>query len=133
MSIYELKHRKDKTVDQHLEKASVELTDFYKRIDIGIRDICSKIECYSTNREIIYRSSINFVYLQVQTNKNRLKLYLRSINGIMNDPKGLTKTSRPLGSLDRQLYIAPYEEKIGKFSINDIMFLIRQSYDKAQL
>lgn len=52
-----------KTVDQHLEGASDELIDLFTRIDSEIKNISSEVERYTTNSEIIYKTSRNFVYM----------------------------------------------------------------------
>jgi predicted transport protein len=121
-----------KSVEQHLQKASVELEDFFNRIDKSISSISPKVVRYTTHDEIIYKKNRNFVYLTVQPKKNCLKLYLRTMNGEMIDLKQLTKPARPLGYLKILLSISPGDEKAGIFSIDYIIGLIRQSYDSTE-
>ncbi len=124
-----------KTVDKHLQGASEELKDFFHQIDNGINGISSDIERYTTNAEIIYKTSRNFVYLTVQTKNNCLKLYLRTTNDVMIDNRNLTTHVTRLsgyGNLTRQLYISPKDEQSGKFTIDDVLALIHQSYDSTQ-
>ena len=124
-----------KTVDQHLLYASEELKDLFYRIDTGIKEISSEIERYTTNAEIIYTTSRNFVYLAVQNKSNCLRLLLRTMNDKLIDRKGLTMPipkTHGYGNITRQLHITPKDEQTGKFSIDDIMVLINQSYDSTQ-
>ncbi|MCD4680188.1 MAG: DUF5655 domain-containing protein [Bacteroidales bacterium] len=124
-----------KTVEQHLQGASGDLKDLYSRIDIEIRNISSEVESYTTNAEIVYKTSRNFVYLAVQNKNNCLRLLLRTINDIIIDDNNLTRKTpktHGYGHITRQLHIAPKDEQVGKFSIDDIMDLITQSYDTTQ-
>lgn len=124
-----------KTVEKHLQGAADELKDLFLRLDTEIRNISSEVERYTTNQEIIYKTSRNFVALAVQNKNKSLRLLLRTTNDNMIDNKGLTKMipkSHGYGNITRQLHISPEEEKAGKFSIEDIMDLINQSYDATQ-
>lgn len=127
--------RTAKTVDQHLFGASEELKDLFNRLDIEIREISSEIERYTTNAEIIYTTSRNFVYLAVQNKSNCLRLLLRTSDDNLVDKKNLTKQipkTHGYGNITRQLHISPLDEKKGTFTIEDIMELINQSYDSTQ-
>ncbi len=124
-----------KTVDQHLHGASNELKDLFYRIDLEIKNISSEVERYTTNAEIIYKTSRNFVYLSIQNKNNCLRFLLRTMNDYIIDEKKLTKNipkTHGYGNITRQLRIAPKDEKSGKYTINDIMKLIDQSYDSTQ-
>ena len=124
-----------KTVEQHLQGASVELKDLFNRIDREIKNISSEVERYTTNAEIIYKTSRNFVYLAVQNKSNCLRLLLRTNNNNLIDNKQLTKEipkTHGYGNITRQLHISPKDESTGLFSIDDIMDLINQSYDSTQ-
>jgi predicted transport protein len=124
-----------KTVEQHLQGASVELKDLFNRIDTEIKNISSEVESYTTNAEIIYKTSRNFVYLAVQNKNNCLRLLLRTNNDYVIDKKQLTKAipkTHGYGNITRQLHISPKDESTGLFSIDDIMDLINQSYDSTQ-
>lgn len=122
-----------KTVNQHLQGASDELKDLFERIDIGIREISSEVKRHTSTKEIIYTTSINFVYLAVQNRNNCLKLYLRTTYVNLIDSKNLTKPHyKNQGNITRQLRISPKDEKDGKFIIEDIMDLIHQSYESSQ-
>ena len=136
MSAFEKKKRRisndirnRRTENQLLENASVELLDLYNRLDNGIREISYEIKKHTSISEIIYSTTKNIVYLCVQSRKNRLKLYLRTTDDVMIDYKNLTSpTLSSHGNITRRLIISPLEEKIGKFSIDDLINLIHQSY-----
>ena len=124
-----------KTVEQHLNGASKELIDLFNRIDSEIQNISSEVERYTTNAEIIYKTSRNFVYLAVQNKNNCLRLLLRTSNDNLIDEKKLTKKipkTHGYGNITRQLYLSPKDEKLDKFSIEDIINIINQSYDSTQ-
>jgi len=124
-----------RTVEQHLQGSSDDLKDLFYRIDKAIKEISSEVESYTTNAEIIYKTSKNFVYLAVQNNHNCLRLLLRTMNDDFIDNKNLTKPipkTHGYGNITRQLHISPKDEQTRKFSINDIMELINQSYVSTQ-
>lgn len=124
-----------RTVEQHLQGATDELKDLFYRVDTAIKSISSEVDTYTTNQEILYKTSRNFVCLAVQRNNNCLRLLLRTLNDSLIDNKNLTKTipkTHGYGNITRQLYISPKEEQEGKFSMEDIMELIIQSYDTTQ-
>ncbi len=124
-----------KTVDQHLQGASDELIDLFTRIDLEIKNISSEVERYTTNTEIIYKTSRNFVALAVQNKNNCLRLLLRTTDDNLIDEKKLTKKipkTHGYGNITRQLHLSPKDEHSDKFSIEDIMNLISQSYDSTQ-
>lgn len=124
-----------KSVEEHLEGASKDLKDFFHRIDLEIRNISSEVERYTTNAEIIYKTSRNFVYLAVQNKNNCLRLLLRTTDDKIIDEKDLTKKipkTHGYGNISRQIHISPNDEKSGKYTVEDIMILINQSYDSTQ-
>jgi predicted transport protein len=124
-----------KTVEQHLQGASSDLVDLFNRLDIEINEISSEIERYTTNAEIIYKTSRNFVYMAIQNKNNCLRLLLRTTNDDIIDSKNLTKAipkTHGYGNITRQLHISPKEEQAGKFTIDDVMELINQSYESTQ-
>ncbi len=127
--------RESKTVEQHLETASPDLKDLFYRIDNEIKNISTQIERYTTNAEIVYKTSMNFVYLAVQTSNNCLRLLIRTNNDQIDDSLQLTKKipkTHGYGNITRQLHISPNDEKKAKFTINDIIALIMQSYEATQ-
>lgn len=77
----------------------------------------------------------NFIYFAVQNKNNCLRLLLRTSDDNLIDEKKLTKKipkTHGYGNITRQLYLSPKDEKSEKFSIEDIMGLINQSYDSTQ-
>jgi len=131
----ERKPRIAKSVDQHLQGASNELRDLFTRIDIEIKNISAEVEIYTTNQEILYKTSRNFVCLAIQNKNNCLRILLRTNNDEMVDSKILTTKipkTHGYGNITRQLIISPKDEKDGKFTIEDILGLINQSYDSTQ-
>ena len=124
-----------KTVDQHLEGASEELIDLFTRVDSEIKNISSEVERYTTNAEVIYKTSRNFVCLAVQNKNNCLRLLLRTSDDNLIDEKNLTKKipkTHGYGNITRQLHLNPKDEQSAKFSFEDIMNIINQSYDSTQ-
>lgn len=127
--------KKAKTVEQHTKGASKELVGLFYRINSEILDISSEIERYTTNGEIIYKTSRNIVYLSVQNKNNCLRFLLRTSNDNIVDEKKLTKPipkTHGYGYITRQLSLSPEDKMSGKVSIEDIMKLINQSYESTQ-
>ena len=127
--------REARTVDQHLEGASSELKDLFSRIDIEIMNISSEVERHTSNAEIIYKTSQNFAYLRIQKRNNCLKFFILTSNDKMYDPKNLSKPiakSNNQGNITRQVNISPEEERSGKYSVNDVVNLLIQSYDSTR-
>lgn len=124
-----------KTVAQHIEGASKELIKLFTRIGYEIMNISSEVERYTTNAEIIYKTSRNFVYLAIQNKNNCLRLLLRTSDDNLMDENVLTKKipkTHGYGCITRQLHLNPKNEQSGKFSVEDIMNIINQSYDSTQ-
>ena len=127
--------RQAKTVDQHLQGASEKLVELFNRLDSEIQNISSEVERYTTNAEIIYKTSRNFVYLAVQNKNDCLRLLIRTTDDKITDEKNLTKKipkTHGYGNITRQLHILPKEEQMEKYSMDDIMSLINQSYESTQ-
>jgi len=124
-----------KTVDQHLEGASSELIDLFTRIDSEIKSLSSEVERYTTNSEIIYKTSRNFAYMVIQNKKNCLRIHLRTSDDNLIDAKKLAKKipkTHGYGNITRSLSLFPKDEKSLKFTIEDVMNLIEQSYQSTQ-
>lgn len=127
--------RQAKRVEQHLQGASEKLGDLFNRLDSEIQEISSEVERYTTNAEIIYKTSRNFVYLAVQNKNDCLRLLIRTTDDKINDEKNLTKKipkTHGYGNISRQLHISPKEIEMEQYSMDDIMNLINQSYDSTQ-
>lgn len=124
-----------KTVEEHLSSASKELGDLFNRLDSEISNISGDIERYSTNAEVLYKTSVNFLCIAIQPKNHSLRLLLRTSNDMMNDKLNLTTKipkTHGYGNVTRQLYLKPEEEKAGKWSLADIIELITQSYETTQ-
>lgn len=126
--------RAPKSVEQHLEKSSKELKELFNIFNNKILDISSEIERYTTNAEIIYKTSFNFAYLSIQNKKNCLRYLIRTENDVIKDPKQLTEQipkTHGYGNITRTLFV--YPNKIDKeYTIDDIMDIIIQSYSTTQ-
>ena len=129
------KLREPKSIDEHLNNCTTKLKDLFYAIDSRIFDISSEIERYTTYSEILYKTSRNFACLAVQKNKNNLRIYLRTINDEIHDPKNITKKVPEhfgYGNITRVIYISPEHIENKMYSIDDIMELILQSYNTTQ-
>ena len=127
--------RPAKPIELHLEGSSSELKQLFYRLDKEILNISSEIERYTTNREILYRTSKNFACLAIQNKSNCIKFLLRTSNDEIIDSKNLTTLipkTHGYGNITRQLYVSPEDEKSNRFSIDDIVSLIIQSYESTQ-
>jgi len=126
--------RTPKSVEQHLERSSKELKELFNILNDKILDISSEIERYTTNSEIIYKTSFNFGYLAIQNKKNCLRYLIRTENDIINDPKRITEKipkTHGYGNITRALFV--YPDKIDKdYTVDDIMDIIIQSYSTTQ-
>lgn len=123
-----------KTVEEHLNDIPDDLKKLFWDINNKILDISSEIERYTTNSEVIYKTSFNIAYLSIQKQKKCLRYLLRTENDYLKDPKHLTKKipkTHGYGKISRILYV--YPSKIDKdYSIEDILDLISQSYNTTQ-
>ena len=83
---------------------------------------------------MLYKTSFNFVCLAAQKKNNRIRIYLRTIQDKINDPKQLTeKVPKEFGygNITRVMYLNTND--FGrKYSLGDIMELILQSYNTTQ-
>jgi|GEM_PF-302865 len=126
--------RPKKTIEELFEGAAPELFSLFTRLDESIMGINSEIERYTTSIEVLYKTSLNFVCLAAQKKKNRIRIYLRTIQDKIHDPKQLTENVPQefgYGNITRVMYLDPNDfEK--KFSLDDIMQLIMQSYKTTQ-
>lgn len=130
-----LPSRPPKTIEQHLQGTSNELRSLFFQLDEQIKLIDSRITSYTTFQEILYRNSVNFVCTAVQKQANRLRILLRALDGEIVDPKNITQLlpkTYGTGNISRQLFVSPIELSQGKYSVSDIMNLIRQSYETTK-
>lgn len=126
--------RAPKNIDDHLEGASKGLKDLFNILNNKIMEISSEIESYTTQGEIIYKTSVNFAYLAIQNGKDCLRYMIRTENDNLNDPKNITTRipkTHGYGNITRQMFV--YPENIDKeYTIEDIIDLITQSYTFTQ-
>ncbi len=130
-----VKRREAKTVEQILSGASDDLKKLYYDYDSRIMDISAEIQKYTTAVEINYKTSVNFVYTQIQNSKNRMKLLLRAPGDRVNDPKGLTKKipkTHGYGKITRILFVDPIEISENKYTLDDVMEIVWQAYNATQ-
>lgn len=126
--------RVPKNIEQHLEGASNDLKELFYLINNKILDISSEIERYTTNSEVIYKTSVNFAYLSIQNKKDCLRYLLRTDNDKINDPKKLTEKipkTHGYGNITRTLFVYPNKTH-KEYTIDDIMGIIIQSYSTTQ-
>ena len=123
-----------RTVEEHLKGVSDDLKNLFLTINDKIFDISSEIERYTTNAEIIYKTSFNFAYSAIQNKKKCLRYLLRTENDVLKDPKNLTEKipkTHGYGNITRRLFV--YPSKMEKeYSIEDILDIIIQAYDTTQ-
>jgi len=119
--------RESKTVEQHLEESSDEIKELFQVFNERILNLSTEIERYTTWQNILYKTSVIIVELNVQ--KNRLRLLLKTENGEIKDPKHLTvivPKSHGWGKLTHIVYLYPRQ------NIDDIMVLVIQSFESTQ-
>ncbi len=127
--------RKARKIEEHLKSASDALKKSFYSLDERIMDISSDIEKYTTQKEIVYKTSLNFTYFAVQNRKDCLRCYLRTEEDRIDDPKCLTTKipeTHGYGNITRLLFISPTEIKEKKYTIEDVINLLRQSYNATQ-
>jgi predicted transport protein len=126
--------RPKKTIEELFQGAAPELFSIFTKLDETIMGISSEIERYTTSTEVLYKTSFNFVCLAAQKKNNRIRIYLRTIQDKINDPRRLTeKVPKEFGygNITRVMYLDPND--FGrKYSLGDIMELILQSYNTTQ-
>jgi predicted transport protein len=121
------KIKKPKTVGQHLELSSVEIKNLYEEINERILNLGTEIQQYTTWQNILYKTSVIIVELNVQ--KNRLRLLLRTENGEIDDPKHLTQVvpeTHGWRKLTHIVYVSPGQ------NMDDVMQLVIQSFKSTQ-
>ena len=114
---------------------SAEVKKLFLLLNEKITDISSEIEQYTTKSEIIYKTSLNFAYLAIQNKKDCIRCLLKTENDKIKDPKKLT-TKIPKhfhhGNITRKFSISPQKIKAKKYTIDDVIEIIEQSYNTTQ-
>lgn len=126
--------KKAKSIDEHLFGVSKELKALFIEINERILQISDEIERYTTNAEIVYKTSLNFTYVALQKKNNALRILLRSANGQIKDPLHLTEgipKTHGYGKITHQMHISPKKENNEKY-LDDIMDVIFQAYSATQ-
>jgi len=127
--------RPSKTVEEHLKGASAELKKIFHLLDSKIMEISTEIERYTRNTEILYKTSLNFVCIAIQNKKNGIRCLIRTENDKIKDPKILT-TKIPkkfgYGNITRSIFISPQKIEAQKYTIEDVIDIIEQSYNATQ-
>lgn len=127
--------RPPKSIEEHLNDSSKELIDTFEELNNRILDISSEIERYTTNAEIIFKTSLVFASFGIQKTKNCIKILFRTIDDKIKDPKNITEKipkSHGYGNITRILYVYPKDIKSKKYYYDDIIDLMLQSYNTTQ-
>lgn len=127
--------RPSRTIEEHLNGASAELKKLFYALNEKIMGISSEIENYTTQAEIIYKTSLNFAYLAIQNKNNTIRYLLRTENDKINDPNKITKKvpkTHGYGHITRIMFISPQEISAQKYTIEDAIDIIEQSYNATQ-
>ena len=127
--------KKAKSESEHIETAAPPLKELYYQIKEEIFNISSEIDIYTTNNEILFKTSRNFACFQIQKKNKCIKIYLRTLNDNISDPKNLTTQipkTHGYGNITRQLYVSPEDIKTKKYEVPDIIDLIHQAYETTQ-
>lgn len=127
--------RRAKSVEEHLSRSTDELKELFEDLNNRILDISSEIDRYTTNSEIIYKTSLVFTALAIQNTKKRIRILIRTINDKIDDPKNITEKIPKhygYGNISRQFYIDPIDMKKKKYNLDYVMDLIAQSYNATQ-
>ncbi|MGM0408654.1 MAG: hypothetical protein ACQERU_11760 [Bacteroidota bacterium] len=121
------KIRKTKTTEEHLDNSPIEIKNLFESFNRKVINYSSEIEQYTTWQNILYKTSVIFVELNVQ--KNRLRLLLRTDKGKIDDPKGLAEPvpkSHGWGNLSHIVYLYPGQ------NMDDVMNLVVQAFKSTQ-
>lgn len=130
----EKNRKKANPVEEHLAGVSEDLVGLFSELNKRILLISDEIETYTTNEEIIYKTSLNFAYIAVQKRKNDLKFLLRSQLGEIKDPLNLTNRipiTHGYGKITHQMHISANKVKDEKY-LDCVMDIIFQSYNATQ-
>jgi predicted transport protein len=124
--------RKLLSVEESLSNTSAEVNQLFEQMNERILELSSEIERYSRAKTILYKTSVNFMEVQVQ--KHRLRLLLRTKKDQITDPKQLTQlvpANHGWGNLTRIVFVDPKEINT-KYSLDDIIALVLQSFKSTQ-
>ncbi|OEH85978.1 hypothetical protein BHU72_14955 [Desulfuribacillus stibiiarsenatis] len=113
------------TIEDHAEYLQGEMLNLFNELRKRICNLDSSVREEFKKLYIAYKTSTNFVDIVPQ--KSRLRLSLNMLFNEIHDPKGICKDVSNLGRWgngDVEVAISSLNE------IEDVMFLIKQSFDK---
>ena len=132
-------YKSTKTIDEHFDGAMPELISTFREINNKVLAISKEVgEPYATGAAICYRTSesdVRFIELQVQKRRNILRVFLRTKNGKLSDPKHLIKEAVPKShgwGAGVIIWLDPKDLQKRKFNLDDILDLITQSFDSCR-
>lgn len=128
------KPKKAKSIEGHLEGSSSELIELFWEFNNRVLNISDEVGRYTTNQEIIYKTSLNFACFAIRKNKNLMSILLRTSDGKIKDPLRLAREipkSHGWGRMTHQVFI-PAEKVTNEEYVNEVMDLVFQAYSSTQ-
>ena len=113
-----------KSTDEHFSNTTTQVKMIFDELDHEILWSDSRIKRYTTSGYIAYKRRYKLIEVEVQ--KERLKLYLRTTDQQMIDPLKLTSKTDKWGNLNRIVFIDPNNIP-SKYTLKDIISLVKQS------
>lgn len=115
------KEFKTYTEEEHLDNKPQEVKELYEDFKTAILNLSSDITVDAQKHYIAFKRKRNVVDIEIQ--KVGLKLWLNSIKGKLNDPKGITRDISTIGHLGN----GDYEVKVKNTDdLEYIMSLVKQ-------
>lgn len=115
------------TEDESLQTSSDEIKELYEKYKIAILNLDDNIEIKPRKFYIAFVASFNIVDIQIQ--KNSLKMWINLKKGLLDDSKNITKDVSNIGHLGN----GDYELQIkSDDNFEYILSLIRQSLEKSK-
>lgn len=115
------------TEDESLQTSSDEIKELYEKYKIAILNLDDNIEIKPRKFYIAFVASSNIVDIQIQ--KNSLKMWINLKKGLLDDSKNITKDVSNIGHLGN----GDYELQIkSDDNFEYILSLIRQSLEKSK-
>ena len=115
-------------LDHHLNKTSPKVKEIFEKIREDVQNL-GKVDEVSRKYFIGYWKE-NVKFLAIRFHKNHLTVWIRIQGYKLNDPKHLTKILNMKSEYWRKIY---KEVRISSVSqIPDVMYLIKQAYEKAE-
>ncbi len=115
-------------LDHHLNKTGPKVKEIFEKIREDVQNL-GKVDEVSRKYFIGYWKE-NVKFLVIRFHKNHLTVWIRIQGYKLNDPKHLTKILNMKSEYWRKIY---KEVRISSVSqIPDVMYLIKQAYEKAE-